>query len=127
MCEGKWQAWRGGLRAACVVQNCRMRFWRICLLIGWLEGSSVAGGTAWAAHAYAMWGAPALAADFAHFPYVNPQAPKGGELRLVSNLRTSTFDKYNPFTIRGNAPAYLSADNAVGTAILGARAVMARA
>jgi len=86
-----------------------MRFWRICLLIGWLGGSSVAGGTAWAAHAYAMWGAPALAADFAHFPYVNPQAPKGGELRLVSNLRTSTFDKYNPFTIRGNAPAYLSA------------------
>lgn len=69
----------------------------------------MAGGTAWAAHAYAMWGAPALAADFAHFPYVNPQAPKGGELRLVSNLRTSTFDKYNPFTIRGNAPAYLSA------------------
>ena len=51
----------------------------------------MAGGTAWAAHAYAMWGAPALAADFAHFPYVNPQAPKGGELRLVSNLRTSTF------------------------------------
>ncbi|MGX5661223.1 extracellular solute-binding protein [Diaphorobacter nitroreducens] len=86
-----------------------MRFWRICLLIGWLGGSSVAGGAAWAAHAYAMWGAPALAADFAHFPYVNPQAPKGGELRLVSNLRTSTFDKYNPFTIRGNAPAYLSA------------------
>ncbi len=36
-------------------------------------------------------------------------APKGGELRLVSNLRVSTFDKYNPFTIRGNAPAYLSA------------------
>ncbi len=69
----------------------------------------MAGGAAWAAHAYAMWGAPALAADFAHFPYVNPQAPKGGELRLVSNLRTSTFDKYNPFTIRGNAPAYLSA------------------
>jgi microcin C transport system substrate-binding protein len=39
---------------------------------------------------------------------VNPDAPKGGELRLVSNLRVSTFDKYNPFTIRGNAPAYLS-------------------
>ena len=42
-------------------------------------------------------------AGFAHFDYVNPEAPKGGELRLVSNLRTSTFDKYNPFTIKGNA------------------------
>ena len=43
-----------------------------------------------------------------HFDYVNPAAPKGGELRLVSNQRLSTFDKYNPFTIKGTAPAYLS-------------------
>jgi microcin C transport system substrate-binding protein len=64
--------------------------------------------SAWAAHAYALWGEPKLPAGFTHFPYVNPDAPKGGELRLVSNLRVSTFDKYNPFTIRGNAPAYLS-------------------
>jgi len=42
---------------------------------------------------------------FAHFDYVNPQAPKGGELRLVSNQRMSTFDKYNPFTVKGSAPA----------------------
>lgn len=62
-----------------------------------------------AAHGYAMWGALKYAADFPHFDYVNPVAPKGGELRLVSNLRTSTFDKYNPFTLRGSAPAYLSA------------------
>ncbi|MDP1069362.1 hypothetical protein Q6326_30915, partial [Klebsiella pneumoniae] len=34
--------------------------------------------------------------------------PKGGELRLVSNLRISTFDKYNPFTIKGSSPAYLA-------------------
>ena len=27
---------------------------------------------------------------------------------MVSNLRTSTFDKYNPFTMKGTAPAYLS-------------------
>ena len=39
---------------------------------------------------------------------VNPEAPKGGDLRLVSNLRVSTFDKFNPFTIKGSAPAYLS-------------------
>ena len=63
----------------------------------------------WAAHGYALWGDLKYVAGFDHFDYVNPQAPKGGELRLVSNLRVSTFDKYNPFTIRGNAPAYLSA------------------
>ncbi|MBA4260685.1 MAG: ABC transporter substrate-binding protein [Comamonadaceae bacterium] len=64
---------------------------------------------AWAAHGYALWGDLKYPASFTHFAYVNPVAPKGGELRLVSNLRVSTFDKYNPFTLRGNAPAYLSA------------------
>ena len=62
----------------------------------------------WAAHGYALWGDLKYPANFDHFDYVNPAAPKRGELRLVSNLRVSTFDKYNPFTIKGNAPAYLS-------------------
>ncbi|MDD2879207.1 MAG: extracellular solute-binding protein [Rhodoferax sp.] len=62
----------------------------------------------WAAHGYALWSDLKYPAGFAHFDYVNADAPKGGELRLVSNLRVSTFDKYNPFTIKGSAPAYLS-------------------
>ena len=62
----------------------------------------------WAAHGYALWGDMKYPPGFIHFDYVNPDAPKGGEIRLVSNLRLSTFDKYNPFTIRGAAPAYLS-------------------
>ncbi|CAB5711247.1 Hemin-binding lipoprotein [Delftia tsuruhatensis] len=63
---------------------------------------------AWGSHAYALWGEPRYAEGFSHFDYVNVKAPKGGELRLVSNLRISTFDKYNPFTIKGSAPAYLT-------------------
>jgi len=63
----------------------------------------------WAAHGYALWGDLKYPAGFSHFDYVNLQAPKRGELRLVSNQRVSTFDKYNPFTMRGSAPAYLSA------------------
>lgn len=55
-----------------------------------------------------MWGEPKYPEGFAQFDYVNPDAPKGGELRLVSNLRSSTFDKYNPFTMRGSAPAYMT-------------------
>ena len=65
-------------------------------------------GPSWAAHGYALWGDLKYPAGFTHFDYVNPAAPKGGELRLVSNLRVSTFDKYNPFTIKGSAPAYLA-------------------
>ena len=81
-------------------QNCRMR--GLLLLLAW--GLAPA---AWAAHGYAIWGDLKYPPGFAHFSYVNANAPKGGELRLVSNLRVSTFDKYNPFTIKGSAPAYL--------------------
>ena len=68
----------------------------------------LAAPSTWAAHGYALWGDLKYPAGFRHFDYVNPAAPKGGEIRLVSNLRLSTFDKYNPFTVRGAAPAYLS-------------------
>ena len=78
-----------------------MRFFAFALLL-WCSVPS------WAAYGYALWGDLQYPADFAHFSYVNAAAPKGGELRLVSNSRASTFDKYNPFTIKGTAPAYLS-------------------
>lgn len=83
------------------MQNCRMRSLLFSVLFA-------AGSPAWSAHGYALWGDLKYPAGFAQFGYVNPQAPKGGELRLVSNLRVSTFDKYNPFTIKGASPAYLS-------------------
>ncbi|MEO8543544.1 MAG: extracellular solute-binding protein [Burkholderiaceae bacterium] len=73
----------------------------LCLFLPALPG--------WAAHGYALWGDLKYPPGFEHFDYVRPDAPKRGELRLVSNQRVSTFDKYNPFTMRGNAPAYLSA------------------
>ncbi|MBA2675015.1 extracellular solute-binding protein [Ramlibacter sp.] len=63
----------------------------------------------WAAHGYALWDDLKYPAGFAAFEYANEAAPKGGELLLVSNQRVSTFDKYNPFTIKGSAPAYLAA------------------
>ena len=84
-----------------MVQNCRMRVLLFFLMI-------LCSMQSWAAHGYALWGDLKYPKDFEHFDYVNAQAPKGGELRLVSNLRVSTFDKYNPFTIKGSAPAYLS-------------------
>ncbi len=66
------------------------------------------GSPSWAAHGYALWGELKYPPGFAHFDYVNPQAPRGGEIRLVGNSRASTFDKYNPFTIKGSAPTYLA-------------------
>jgi peptide/nickel transport system substrate-binding protein len=49
-------------------------------------------------HAIAMHGEPALPADFSHFRYVNPDAPKGG--RLVQGV-LGTFESINPFIARG--------------------------
>jgi microcin C transport system substrate-binding protein len=62
---------------------------------------------AWAAPGYAVWGTFKYPPGFSHFEYVNPDAPKGGELRLVAGSRISTFDKYNPFTLKGTAPSFL--------------------
>ena len=43
--------------------------------------------TAWAAHAYAQFGDVKYPAGFTHFDYVNPAAPKGGEIRMVPPTR----------------------------------------
>jgi len=56
-------------------------------------------------HAFASYGAPKYGPEFTHFEYVNPDAPKGGTVRLRFPDRRSSFDKYNPWTTRGNAPA----------------------
>ncbi len=49
-------------------------------------------------------GTPALPPDFKHFPYVNPEAPKGGDIRLAA---VGTYDNFNPFILRGRAVAGL--------------------
>jgi microcin C transport system substrate-binding protein len=51
-----------------------------------------------AKYAIALHGEPKYPAGFQHFDYVNPDAPKGGELRLWS---MGSFDTVNPFTLMG--------------------------
>lgn len=61
----------------------------------------------WAAHAYAQFGDIKYPPGFTHFSYVNPNAPKGGEIRLVPPIAVTNFDKFNPFTLKGTPPAGL--------------------
>ncbi|MGE5160648.1 MAG: ABC transporter substrate-binding protein, partial [Betaproteobacteria bacterium] len=56
-------------------------------------------------HAFAAFGEPKYPDSFTHFEYVNPDAPRGSTLRLRNPDRRTSFDKFNPFTTRGNAPA----------------------
>jgi peptide/nickel transport system substrate-binding protein len=53
-------------------------------------------------HAIAMHGAPALPGDFAHLPYADPAARKGGRLAIGFQ---GTFDSLNPFNLKAGSTA----------------------
>ena len=69
-----------------------------------LLGAALSCASAWCAHAYAQFGDIRYPAGFTHFAYVNPDAPKGGQIAMVAPTRASSFDKYNPFTLKGTPP-----------------------
>ncbi len=48
-------------------------------------------------YAIAMQGEPALPADYKHFDYVNPDAPKGGS---ITYCVVGSFDNLNPFILK---------------------------
>jgi microcin C transport system substrate-binding protein len=58
-------------------------------------------------HGLAMHGDLRYPPDFTHFGYVNPDAPKGGRLRL--GVAETTFDSFNPFLVKGNPAAGIGA------------------
>lgn len=51
-------------------------------------------------YAFAVLGEPKYDANFTHFDYVNPAAPKGGNITLSA---MGTFDNFNRFALRGVA------------------------
>ena len=55
-------------------------------------------------HAVSLIGAPKYPADFKHFDYVNPDAPKGGLVRMAD---IGSFDSLNPILYKGEAAAGL--------------------
>lgn len=55
-----------------------------------------------AQYAIALYGDAKYPEDFSHFNYVNPNAPKGGTLRIGT---IGTFDSLNPFLVKGE-PAH---------------------
>ncbi|HCI98443.1 MAG TPA: ABC transporter substrate-binding protein [Sulfitobacter sp.] len=76
-------------------------------------GAAMLGGAAWGqddaaqgsdkiitAHGYSFYGDLKYPADYTHFDYVNPDAPKGGEIS-ISTL--GTFDSMNPYARQGRA------------------------
>lgn len=93
--------------------SCLLRTLMGSMLACWLllcqpmvQAAAVATGT-WE-HGLAAYVAPKYPRGFPHFEYVNPDAPKGGVLKLPNPDRRSSFDKFNPFTVKGVAPAAMT-------------------
>ena len=52
-------------------------------------------------HGISAFGELKYAEDFAHFDYVNPDAPKGGTWSGQPDSGRTTYDSFNPFILRG--------------------------
>jgi microcin C transport system substrate-binding protein len=57
-------------------------------------------------HGLSTFGDLAEPADFKHFGYVNPNAPKGGTLAL--SPPSPTYDTFNAYVLRGNPATGMS-------------------
>jgi peptide/nickel transport system substrate-binding protein len=65
-------------------------------------------------HGIALYGEPALPADYAHLPHVNPDAPKGG---FFADGQVGSFDSLNPHIQQGRVPwqlRYLAYESLMG-------------
>jgi microcin C transport system substrate-binding protein len=52
-------------------------------------------------HGFALYGDLKYPSSFTHLDYVNPAAPKGGQIKLMG---FGTFDTLNPYTLKGISP-----------------------
>jgi microcin C transport system substrate-binding protein len=74
------------------------------LLLASVPVSAEVAATPLKRHAVSLLGDPKMPANFTHFEWVNPDAPKGGALRLSA---VGNFDSLNPFTVKGQPAAGL--------------------
>ena len=75
-------------------------------LAGWAVAARAQDGVI-VSHAITTFGdPPKYPADFTHLDYVNPDAPKGGEISIWT---AGGYDSLNPYSIKGRAAALASA------------------
>jgi len=54
-------------------------------------------------HGISTFGDLKYPADFTHFDYVNPDAPKGGRIATIGTAAMDTFDSFNAYILKGDA------------------------
>ncbi len=70
--------------------------------------SALLASAAWAGHAFSLYDIPKYPPVFTNFAYHNPNATKGGEIYLANPGAANSFDKFNPFSMKGVAAAGLT-------------------
>jgi len=70
----------------------------ICLAPPTAANAQEAGTTSTVAHGASLFGDLKYPPDFPYFDYVNPNAPKGGRIRIAS---LGTYDSFNAYIVRG--------------------------
>jgi len=86
----------------------------LALFSGFLSPAQ-AGAPEQPTHGVAMHGVPLLPPDFTHFPYADPDAKKGGRLRIGL---PGTFDSLNPFNLKAGSTAQGLAGNVFQTLMM---------
>lgn len=74
--------------------------------IGWAAAlllSALTSATAEPRHGLSAFGDLAYPADFTHFSYVDPDAPKGGAFSLIGWGGVTTFNSLNAYILKGDA------------------------
>ncbi len=67
----------------------------------WMASHAIALAQA-KSHGLSAFGALKYPADFKHFDYVNPKAPKGGSLSMIGTSGRITFNSFNNYILKGD-------------------------
>jgi microcin C transport system substrate-binding protein len=77
--------------------------WLALALLALPAGHAPPAAAAEARHGLSAFGELKYPADFKHFEWVNPSAPKGGRLATIGTSARTSFDSFNNFILKGDA------------------------
>ena len=80
----------------------RLLYYTLPTLLAFVALPALADSPVKTFYSLSLLGEPKYPADFKHFDYVNPDAPKGGELKRAA---IGSFDSFNPFIVKGQPAA----------------------
>jgi microcin C transport system substrate-binding protein len=78
------------------------RTWKPAMVLAVLLASAPAAADG-PRHGLSAFGDLKYPADFKHFDWVNPDAPRGGRLATIGTGALTTFDSFNQFILKGDA------------------------